>query len=66
MRVFEVEDVVLLLRSEIKRVGGVGVWAKKNGIHRTAVSKALSNARPPTKNILKALKLRTVFVPDSK
>jgi len=66
MRILEEQDVVLLLRSEIERAGGIGLWAEKTGIHRSVASKVLSDLYPPTKSILKALKLRTVFVADSK
>jgi DNA-binding phage protein len=66
MRVLEAQDVVSLLRSEIERAGGVGLWAEKTGVHRSVVSKVLSNMYPPTKSIIKALKLRAVFVADSK
>jgi DNA-binding phage protein len=66
MRVLEERDVVSLLRSEIERAGSLGLWAEKTGVHRSVVSKVLSNVYPPTKSIIKALKLRTVFVADSK
>jgi DNA-binding phage protein len=62
MRILEPEDVVSLLRAEVQRAGGVSAWSKKNGVHRTIVSKALNNLKPPTKSIIKALKLRMVFV----
>ena len=64
MHVLEIKDVVLLLRSEIKQAGGVCAWAEKTGVHRTTVSKVLYNVQPPTKSIIKALNLRTVFVVD--
>jgi hypothetical protein len=35
MRVLEAQDVVSLLRSEIERAGGVGLWAEKTGVHRS-------------------------------
>jgi hypothetical protein len=35
MRIFELADVILLLRSEVKQAGGQTAWAKKNGINRT-------------------------------
>lgn len=66
MRIFETEDVISLLRSEIKRAGGVGEWAKRTGVHRSVVSKVMPKAYPPTKRIIKALKLRTVFVVNTR
>ena len=62
MRTFELEDVILLLRSKVKRAGGQTAWAKKTGIDRTILSRVLSGHRQPTKAILRALNLRIVFV----
>jgi DNA-binding phage protein len=62
MRILELEDVVSLLRAEVQRAGGVSAWSKKTRVSRTIVSKALNNLKPPTKSIIKALKLRAVFV----
>jgi DNA-binding phage protein len=61
-RTLEVKDVILLLRAEVRRAGGVSAWSKKTGVHRTIVSKVLHNSKPLPKSIIKALKLRTVFV----
>ncbi len=66
MRVFELEDVILLLRSEVKRGGGQAAWSKKTGIDRTMLSRVLNGHRPLTKTIFRALKLRMVFVSYSK
>jgi hypothetical protein len=57
----EVKDVVSLLRAEVRRAGGVAAWCKKTGVHRSVVSRVLHNC-PPTKSMIKALNLRTVFV----
>jgi hypothetical protein len=64
MRVLKIDDVRSLLRAEIELAGGVVAWSKKAGVHRTTVSKVAANLRPPTKSIIKALRLRTVFVAD--
>lgn len=61
-RTLEVKDVVSLLRAKVQEAGGVSAWSKKTGIHRTIVSKVLHNSKPLTKSIIKALKLRIVFV----
>jgi len=62
MRIFELADVILLLRSEVKQAGGQTAWAKKNGINRTILNMVLKGHRAPNKAILGALKLRMVFV----
>jgi len=62
MRTFELEDVILLLRSKVKRAGGQTAWAKKTGIDQTILSRVLGGHRQPTKAILRALNLRIVFV----
>jgi DNA-binding phage protein len=64
VRILKIDDVISLLRAEIKRAGTIGAWAEKAGINRAVVSKVLSKDRPPTKGILRALKLRTVIVAD--
>jgi DNA-binding phage protein len=66
MRLLELEDVVALLRSEIERAGGPLKWSKKTGINRAVAYKVLNGIVPPSKSIIRALKLRTVFVADSK
>jgi len=63
MRIFEFEDVVLLLRSKIERAGSQSAWAKKTGVNRTTLNMVL-HGRPPTKAILRALKLRVVFAEE--
>ena len=59
----EMEAVISLLRSEVERAGGQAAWAKKAGVHRTIVNGILQGRRMPTKKIVSALNLRTVFVP---
>jgi DNA-binding phage protein len=62
MRILEVKDIVPLLRAEVQRAGGVSAWSKKTGVSRSVASRVLNNLKPPTRSIIKALKLRTVFV----
>ena len=64
MHILDVEDVVRLLRSEVKRAGGQAAWAKKACVDRTIVNGILSGRRLPGKKIIKALKLRIVFVSE--
>jgi hypothetical protein len=58
----EMEAVISLLRTEVERAGGQAAWAKKAGVHRTIVNSILQGRRPPTKKVVSALNLRTVFV----
>ncbi|HLH94924.1 MAG TPA: hypothetical protein VKW08_07385 [Xanthobacteraceae bacterium] len=62
MKVLEPQDVIALLRSEVHRAGGQAAWASKAGVSRIIVNKILNGHGLPTKKIIKALKLRTVFV----
>ena len=66
MRIFELDDVIFLLRSKVKRAGGQVAWSKKNSINRTTLYRVLIGRRLPNKKIIRALKLRTVFVSDPK
>ena len=59
----DAEDVVRLLRSEVKRAGGQAAWASRTGLNRIVVNKVLNGKTLPTK-IIKALKLRIVFIPE--
>jgi DNA-binding phage protein len=65
MHVLDFEDVVSLLRSEVKRAGGQTAWAKKTGNNRATICNVLNGVQPPTKNIIRALKLRMVIVSES-
>ena len=62
MHIFELDDVVALLRSEVSRAGGQAAWAKETGVDRVIVNRILNGQRPPTRKIISALKLRMVFV----
>jgi DNA-binding phage protein len=66
MRYLDLKDVIRLLRSEVERAGGQAAWAKKTGIQRTTINKALNDQRSLTKKIIMALKLRMVFVSKPK
>jgi DNA-binding phage protein len=64
MRILDAEDVVRLLRSEVKRAGGQAAWASKTGLNRIVINKVLNGKTLPTKKIIKALKLRIVFISE--
>ncbi len=66
MEVYELEDVISMLRTQVKQAGGQVAWAKKNRISRVSVNKTLSGRRSPSQQIIRALKLRIVFVPEVK
>jgi hypothetical protein len=62
MKMLELKDVVSLLREEIKRAGSQGAFAKKTGIHRTALNKVINGARLPSALIIDVLGLAPVYV----
>lgn len=62
MRILDLDDVVRLLRSEVSRAGGQAAWAKATGVNRVLVNRVLNGQRAPTKKMIGALELRTVFV----
>jgi DNA-binding phage protein len=64
MHVLERKDILSMLRSEIERAGDQGAWAKKAGVHRSTLNKVLNGHQPPTKTIIRALKLRIVVVSE--
>jgi hypothetical protein len=64
MHILDAEDVVRLLRSEVKRAGGQAAWASRAGLNRIVVNKVLNGKTSPTKKIIKALKLRTVYISE--
>jgi hypothetical protein len=55
-------DVIRLLRSEVKRAGGQKEWARKSGVAPSMVSMVLSGDRPPNEKIIRALKLRRIVI----
>jgi hypothetical protein len=55
-------DVVSLLRKEIKLAGGQSAWSRKTGIHRSTVNHVLRGLLHPTKEMINTLKLRIVYV----
>jgi hypothetical protein len=65
MKVLEPQDVIALLRAEVERAGGQAAWASKASVSRIIVNKILNGHGLPTKKIIKALKLRPVFVREA-
>jgi DNA-binding phage protein len=66
MRQLQIDDVISLLRTQVKRAGGVVAWSAKTGIRRTTISKVLAGPRPPTKGIIRTLGLSIVFVVEDR
>jgi DNA-binding phage protein len=56
--------IIRLLGFEVERVGGQKAWAKKAGLHRSHLNRTLHGHKPISKVVMRALKLRVVFVPD--
>jgi DNA-binding phage protein len=66
MKILEAKDVIALLRAEVRRAGGQAAWAKKTGANRIVVNKILNGHGVPTKTVIKALNLRTVYTRQSR
>jgi DNA-binding phage protein len=59
-------DVLRLLREDVERAGGQSAWARRSGIDRGHLNRVLNGRRPPSPNIVQALKLKKVFVADER
>ena len=55
------KGVVRLLRSEVERAGGQSAWARRERIDRTLLNRVLCGQKPPTDDIIRALKLCNVW-----
>jgi hypothetical protein len=62
MRIFEQNDIVQLLRTEVEGAGSQLAWAAKNGIDRTFLNQVLRGKRTPSPKMIRALGLRIVVV----
>ena len=62
--VLELQDVLRLLRSEIKRAGSQRRFAREASVNISVVSRTLTGQVPPSQKILRALKLRKVYLPE--
>ncbi len=61
-RVLDLQDVLRLLRSEIKRAGSQRRFAREASVNVSVVSKTLRGHVLPSQKVLRALKLRTVYL----
>jgi hypothetical protein len=61
-QILDLKDVMRLLRSEIERAGSQRAFARKAGVNNSVVSRTLTGQVLPSQKILRALKLRTVYL----
>jgi hypothetical protein len=61
-KILDLDDVMRLLRSEIERAGSQRAFARKAGVNHGVVSRTLSDRLLPSEKILRALKLRVVYL----
>jgi hypothetical protein len=64
MRRLDKNGVVGLLATEVNRTGGQSSWARRERIDRTILNKVLRGRKPPTEEIIRALKLCNMYEPD--
>ena len=62
MLALDQNDLIRLLRSEVKRAGGQKEWARKSGVAPSMISMVLTGDRPPNEKIIRALKLCRVVI----
>jgi hypothetical protein len=55
------DEVVRILRDEVERAGSQAEFARRTGVSRPNLNSAITGNRPPTKDVLEALKLKKVF-----
>ena len=61
-QILDLQDVLRLLRSEIKRAGSQRRFAREASVNISVVSRTLSGQVLPSQKILRALNLRTVYL----
>jgi DNA-binding phage protein len=62
--VFEVGDLLLLLRAAVEREGGQSAFARRHGIERTHLNHVLTGKRRATDAHARAIGLRRVYIAD--
>jgi transcriptional regulator with XRE-family HTH domain len=63
-RLLKLQDVLRLLRSEVERAGSQRAFARKAGVNVSVVSKTLRGMVLPSKKILRALRLRILYLSE--
>jgi hypothetical protein len=61
-RLLNLQDVIRLLRSEVERAGSQRAFARKADVYVSVVSKTLGGMILPSEKILRALRLRIVYL----
>jgi hypothetical protein len=61
MLVFDADDVLRLLRSEVERAGGLSPYSRKAGLDRAHVYRTLNRELGLARRVLDALDLRVVY-----
>ena len=61
-RLLVFDDVIRLLRSEVKRAGSQRAFARKADVNVSVVSKTLRRIVLPSEKVLSALKLRVAYL----
>jgi hypothetical protein len=64
MHALDDKEVLRLLRSEVEKAGGQAAWARRKLVNRTMLNKVLNGRKLIPPSIIKALKLRTVYLRD--
>jgi hypothetical protein len=59
--IFEQEDVVRLLRVEVKKDGSQAAFARRRNVERVYVNGVLSGKRPVTRTLANAIGLRRTY-----
>jgi hypothetical protein len=54
--------VVRVIRVEVKRAGGQSSWARRERIDRSLLNRVLRGRKPPTQQIIRALRLCNAYV----
>jgi DNA-binding phage protein len=57
-----VQDVLRLLRRDVRGAGSQSEWARRTGIERTYLNKVLQGHKPPSPRMIKAVRLQTIVI----
>jgi DNA-binding phage protein len=59
--ILRLDDTVKIIRHAVERAGGQAEFARKTGVNRPNLNSALLGKRPPTNDVLRALKLGKIY-----
>jgi ribosomal protein L30/L7E len=60
-QVHRLDDVVRILRKEVRKIGTQAEFARKTKVRATNLNSTITGKRPPTKDVLRALNLQKIF-----